>query len=93
MTFQRDWALLFLTLLKLICMFAEEVLVGSVVQLTVMRVRKACFRKAIKGQQRCPQTITLDGHAASHRAVRELTFQSIASPATCRARRPPCASR
>jgi DDE domain len=34
--------------------------------------RKAFFRKAIKSQQRCPQTITLDGYAASHRAVREL---------------------
>src|SRR6201984_1052038 len=33
---------------------------------------KAFFRKAIKCQQRCPQTITLDGYAASHRAVREL---------------------
>ena len=33
---------------------------------------KAFFRKAIKRQQRCPQTITLDGYAASHRAVREL---------------------
>jgi transposase-like protein len=32
----------------------------------------AFFRKAIKSQQRCPQTITLDGYAASHRAVREL---------------------
>jgi subfamily B ATP-binding cassette protein MsbA len=39
--------LLFLTLLKLICMFAEEVLVGSVVQLTVMRIRKACFRRVL----------------------------------------------
>jgi subfamily B ATP-binding cassette protein MsbA len=36
--------LLVLTLLKLVCMFAEEILVGSVVQLTVMRIRKACFR-------------------------------------------------
>jgi transposase-like protein len=27
---------------------------------------KAFFRKAIKSQQRCPQTITLDGYAASH---------------------------
>ena len=26
----------------------------------------------IKSQRRCPQTITLDGYAASHRAVREL---------------------
>jgi transposase-like protein len=36
------------------------------------RPPKAFFRKAIKSQQRCPQTITLDGYAASHRAVREL---------------------
>src|ERR1700681_4274795 len=33
---------------------------------------KAFFRKAIKSQQRCPRAITLDGYAASHRAVREL---------------------
>jgi transposase-like protein len=33
---------------------------------------KAFFRKAVKGQHRAPQTITLDGYAASHRAVREL---------------------
>ena len=33
---------------------------------------KAFFRKAIKSQQHSPQTITLDGYAASHRAVREL---------------------
>ena len=33
---------------------------------------KAFFRKAIKSQQHPPQTITLDGYAASHRAVREL---------------------
>ncbi len=39
--------LLVLTLLKLICMFAEEVLVSSVVQLTVMRIRKACFRRVL----------------------------------------------
>jgi transposase-like protein len=37
-----------------------------------LAVAKAFFRKAIKSQQRCPQTITLDGYAASHRAVREL---------------------
>ena len=30
------------------------------------------FRNSIKSQQRCPRTITLDGYAASHRAVREL---------------------
>lgn len=39
--------LLVLTLMKLVCMFAEEVLVGSVVQLTVMRVRKECFRRVL----------------------------------------------
>jgi transposase-like protein len=33
---------------------------------------KAFFRKAINRQQRPPQTITLDGYAVSHRAVREL---------------------
>src|SRR5258707_8349982 len=33
---------------------------------------KAFFRKAIRSQQRAPQTITLDGYAASHRAMREL---------------------
>jgi transposase-like protein len=33
---------------------------------------KAFFCKAIKNHQRPPQTITLDGYAASHRAVREL---------------------
>jgi transposase-like protein len=33
---------------------------------------KAFFRKAIRSRQRVPQTITLDGYGASHRAVREL---------------------
>jgi len=33
---------------------------------------KAFFRKAIKGQGTGPQTVTLDGYAASHRAVREM---------------------
>jgi transposase-like protein len=33
---------------------------------------KAFFRTAIKGQHDAPRTITLDGYAASHRAVREL---------------------
>ena len=33
---------------------------------------KAFFRKAIKGQGPAPATITLDGYAASHRAVREM---------------------
>ena len=33
---------------------------------------KAFFRKAIKGQGCAPRTITLDGYAASHRAVCEL---------------------
>ena len=33
---------------------------------------KAFFRKAIKGQRSSPRTITLDGYAASHCAVREM---------------------
>jgi transposase-like protein len=33
---------------------------------------KAFFRKAIRSQGSTPQTITLDGYAASHRAVREM---------------------
>src|ERR1700710_1923884 len=33
---------------------------------------KAFFRKAIKDQGASPRTITLDGYAASHRAVREM---------------------
>jgi transposase-like protein len=33
---------------------------------------KAFFRKAIKSQRSTPRTITLDGYAASHRAVREM---------------------
>ncbi len=38
---------------------------------------KAFFRKAIRSQQHVPQTITLDGHAASHRAVRELKADGL----------------
>ena len=33
---------------------------------------RAFFRKAIKSQGSTPRTITLDGYAASHRAVREM---------------------
>ena len=33
---------------------------------------KAFFRKAIKSQGSTPRTITLDGYAASHRAVRDM---------------------
>jgi len=33
---------------------------------------KSFFRKALKTQGRPPRVITLDGYAASHRAVREL---------------------
>lgn len=39
--------LLALTLLKLLCMFAEEVLVGSVVQLTVLRIRQEALRRVL----------------------------------------------
>ena len=33
---------------------------------------KAFFRKAIKARGRAPRTITLDGYAAPHRAVRDM---------------------
>lgn len=36
---------------------------------------KAFFRKAVRSQGRSPLSITLDGYAASHRAVRELQQQ------------------
>lgn len=36
-----------MTLLKLTACFIEEILVGSVVQLTIMRIRKALFRKVL----------------------------------------------
>ena len=38
---------------------------------------KAFFRKAMKSQQCDPQTITLDGYTASHRAVRELKADGL----------------
>jgi transposase-like protein len=38
---------------------------------------KAFFSKAIKHQGRTPETITLDGYAASHRAVREMIADGL----------------
>ena len=38
---------------------------------------KAFFAKAIRSQGRAPETITLDGYAASHRAVREMKADEI----------------
>ncbi len=43
---------------------------------------KAFFRKAVRSQGRLPETITLDGYAASHRAVRELQQQGRLSEVT-----------
>ena len=40
---------------------------------------KAFFRKAVEGKKRAPQTIILDGYAASHRAVRELKADELAA--------------
>jgi transposase-like protein len=41
-----------------------------------VKAAKAFFRKALETQGRAPVCITLDGYAASHRAVRELPAQS-----------------
>jgi transposase-like protein len=38
---------------------------------------KAFFSKAIKRQSRPPETVTLDGYAASHRAVREMKIDGL----------------
>jgi transposase-like protein len=38
---------------------------------------KAFFKKAIKHQGQPPKTITLDGYAASHRAVREMKADGL----------------
>ncbi len=38
---------------------------------------KSLFSKAIKRQGQPPQTITLDGYAASHRAVREMKTDGL----------------
>jgi transposase-like protein len=38
---------------------------------------KAFFKKAVKHQGRPPKTITLDGYAASHRAVREMRADGL----------------
>jgi transposase-like protein len=38
---------------------------------------KAFFSKAIKHQGRPPETVTLDGYAASHRAVREMKIDGL----------------
>lgn len=43
---------------------------------------KAFFRKAVRSQARSPLSITLDGYAASHRAVRELQQQGRLAEST-----------
>jgi transposase-like protein len=42
---------------------------------------KAFFAKAIRTQGRAPETITRDGYAASHRAVREIKTEESATQA------------
>jgi transposase-like protein len=39
---------------------------------------KAFLRKAVKTQGRAPESVTLDGYAASHRAVREMPAENDA---------------
>ena len=50
--------LLFATVLKSICVFVQEILIGSVVQLTVLGIRKDCFRKTLLLDY---QTLALNG--------------------------------
>lgn len=55
---------------------------GQTIDFRLSRTRdvaaaKAFFKKAIQHQGRPPQTITLDGYAASHRAVRELRDEGL----------------
>jgi transposase-like protein len=38
---------------------------------------KAFFARAVRSQGRTPKTITLDGYAASHRAVREMKADEL----------------
>jgi transposase-like protein len=50
---------------------------GGTVDFRLSRKRDVCaakafFRKAIKSQGSTPRAVTLDGYAASHRAVREM---------------------
>ena len=40
-------------------------------------LRRRSFGKAVEGERRAPETITLDGYAASHRAVRELRVDGL----------------
>lgn len=42
-----------------------------------VKAAQAFFRKALKTQGRAPKSITLDGYAASHRAVRELLSEDV----------------
>jgi transposase-like protein len=42
-----------------------------------MAAEKAFFKKAIKHRGQSPKTITLDGYAASHRAVREMKADGL----------------
>jgi transposase-like protein len=42
-----------------------------------VKAAKAFFRKAIKQQGKPPKIITLDGYAASHRAVREMKVDGL----------------
>ena len=55
---------------------------GQTIDFRLSRTRdvsaaKAFFHKAIRHEGRPPQTITLDGYAASHRAVREMKNDSL----------------
>ena len=44
----RFCLLLLATVVKSLCIYTQDVLVGSVVELTIMSVRKQCFRRALE---------------------------------------------
>lgn len=56
------FTLLISTILKGLCIFVQDVLVGSAVELTVMGIRKDCFRK----------TLALDYQTLTHNGTSEL---------------------